>query len=209
MSRHEAAAASADAFLQIAVASPEFFDVSLDEVLEIDDVPLEIDDTAAVMPDTESSGDEVPATSSSVAPPLPSPATPPWRQPAPLPPPLAEQPVPSRSPAELLSIYGKAFALGPVQGRRANLTDSELLSLLAETEVSRARGLSWAERGPPAPTGETPDRFWRGQAHREGQQGGVARWANRGGRHQEYYSNLAKAGRLRPTPGGDSISLTR
>jgi hypothetical protein len=79
----------------------------------------------------------------------------------------------------------------------------EYMYLSAEAAVAKAYNLPWSQRGPPAPEADDPVRFWRGQAHRDGAQGGVQRWANRGGKHREYYGNLALQGRLRPTPGGD------
>ena len=82
-----------------------------------------------------------------------------------------------------------------VHGRRRNLSQAELVVLKAEENVARAYGLSWDERGPSPPKdGET--RFWRGQRYRHGVNGGKPRWSNRGGRHREYYAQLAKEGKV-------------
>ena len=40
------------------------------------------------------------------------------------------------------------------------------------------------------------DLHWRGQVLREGRDGGVPRYANRGGRWREYYTNAARTGTL-------------
>jgi len=86
------------------------------------------------------------------------------------------------------------------QGRRL-VSDDELVALRAETNIARAYGLPWEHRGPPPPKAGAVDRYWRGQAYREGKEGGTARWGNRGGKHSAFYSKLAKAGKLKPTPG--------
>jgi len=86
------------------------------------------------------------------------------------------------------------------QGRRLVSAD-ELLSLRAEAAVAKAYGFPWPHRGPPPPKAGAADRFWRGQAYREGKEGGNARWGNRGGKHAAFYAKLAKAGKLKPTPG--------
>jgi len=86
------------------------------------------------------------------------------------------------------------------QGRRL-VSDDELVALRAETNVAKAYGLSWEHRGPPPPKAGAVDRFWRGQTYREGKEGGTARWGNRGGKNSAFYAKLAKAGKLKPTPG--------
>jgi hypothetical protein len=125
---------------------------------------------------------------------------PPWRRAdkAPLPPPQGR---PSQAPSLV-------FPLGCVSGRRDHVGSYEQVLLRAEASVAKAYGIPWALRGPPPPP-PGPDRFWRGQAHRDGSSGGKARWANRGGQHQEFYANLARQNRLPKTLGGDSISLTQ
>jgi hypothetical protein len=144
-------------------------------------------------------------------------ALPPWRQArAPAPAPsraasasstaAASSTAPSRAAASSTAPSTAAsapFVLGRTRGRRENVSEDELRALAAEAAVAKAYNLPWGNRGPPAPEAGDPDRHWRGQAHRSGTQGGAVRWANRGGRNREYFSNLALQGRLRPTLGGE------
>jgi hypothetical protein len=67
------------------------------------------------------------------------------------------------------------------------------MRLQAEEEAARRLGIPWQERGPPGPDSGGPD-YWRGQTYRTGSAGGQARWGNRGGRHREYYAELARIG---------------
>ena len=54
--------------------------------------------------------------------------------------------------------------------------------------MARSMGLSWAERGPPAPAQGGPS-TWRGQTYRRGS----GRWANRGGQLKEWYTGFYQA----------------
>jgi len=79
-------------------------------------------------------------------------------------------------------------------GRSVNLSVEELAELRQEELAARGAELGWEERGPPR-TGSSIDvSHWRGQEYRTGKNGGQPRYANRGGRHREYYANLARQG---------------
>ena len=78
------------------------------------------------------------------------------------------------------------------RGRSSGLTEAEQYNLKEEERCARLCGVPWSERGPTA--GEAP--YWRGQGWRSGRDGGKVRYATRGGKHREYYAELAKAGRL-------------
>jgi hypothetical protein len=129
-------------------------------------------------------------------------ATPPWRRAQYK---LLSPPPSTARPSQAPSL---SFPLGCVSGRRDHVPAYEQVLLRAEFAVAKAYGIPWADRGPPAPP-PGPNRFWRGQAHREGSEGGKARWANRGGKHKDYYAALARQNLLPKTLGGDSISSTQ
>ena len=61
----------------------------------------------------------------------------------------------------------------------------ELVELKAEEAIARALNVAWQRRGPPGPENGGPPR-WRGQRYRPT----TGKWANRGGRNQEYYRQL-------------------
>jgi hypothetical protein len=103
-------------------------------------------------------------------------APPDWSEEAP--PDAAEEAAAEEAP----SAAAAEEALPPKKYRRAPPTDAERLEAAAERTVAEAFGLSWQERGPPGPSCGGPQ-TWRGQQFREGS----GKWANRGGRNQEYY----------------------
>ena len=55
--------------------------------------------------------------------------------------------------------------------------------------------MPWQDRGPPEVDGHRPA-HWRGQVLREGRDGGLQRYANRGGRWREYYAEPFRSGTL-------------
>jgi hypothetical protein len=88
---------------------------------------------------------------------------------------------------------GKWIVRPNKRGRSDDLTDRELEGLRHEQRAAEMAGMSWKERGP---AGAVRPDCWRGQALRKGKDGGEVRYANRGGKHKEYYQALAKAGKL-------------
>ena len=88
---------------------------------------------------------------------------------------------------------------GERAGKRRDLSDEELTWLRMEEGFAREAGLKPHERGP-APSGKMGG-FWRGQAWREGVQGGRSGFSNRAGSPREYYRRMAQLGLLKPTPG--------
>ena len=81
------------------------------------------------------------------------------------------------------------------RGRSYGLTQEEVDVHRNERQSAEDAGMGWSERGPP-PTWEGGPQHWRGQTYRNGLNGGTQRWANRGGKHREYYANLARQGRI-------------
>ena len=88
------------------------------------------------------------------------------------------------------------------RGRSEKITREQLRELRAEQFDAEENAVPWAERGP---RGEDAPEFWRGQTLRPGLFGGKMRYANRGGRHREYYAELAKQGRLVPGRKGSCV----
>ena len=126
----------------------------------------------------------------------------------PAPPAQPAAPPPTPPPAQLvldthkaMGLSGKAAPSNPPdavqtwavrpgkRGRSTDLTPEELAALRHEQEVAERCGMTWAERGP----AEGQVSTWRGQAWREGS----GRYANRGGKHREYYRDLARRGLLK------------
>ena len=92
------------------------------------------------------------------------------------------------------------WAVRPMSiGRSSDLTPDELQTLRTEERLARAGNVPWQERGPDPGWGIAA---WRGQPVRLGRNGGQVRYAKRGGRNKEVYRELARQGRLTPTPGG-------
>jgi len=82
---------------------------------------------------------------------------------------------------------------GTTRGRSSNLSADELERLRMEQRAAEASGMSWQERGP---AGSNRPSCWRGQTLRKGADGGQVRYANRGSRNKEYYTQMAREGRL-------------
>ena len=113
----------------------------------------------------------------------------------------AEEATPGASMAQedIADLYSKRLDR---PGRSFDLSYQERMQLKSEEEAAREAGLRWQERGPPGPKDGGPS-HWRGQEWRSGANGGAKRWGNRGGRWKEYYTMLARSGKLRQTlPGG-------
>ena len=89
------------------------------------------------------------------------------------------------------------------RGRSSNLTEEEMARLRHERASAELADMSWEERGPDGPG--RPE-HWRGQKLRHGKEGGKVRYSNRGGEHREKYAELARQGKLKPTPGGEGKS---
>jgi hypothetical protein len=93
-------------------------------------------------------------------------------------------------------------------GRSYNHSPEELEMLRQEAEVAHRCGVPWQERGPPGPYEGGPE-YWRGQSHRPGSNGGQSRWGNRGGKHRDYYTAMARIGFVgmpnKGTGKGDSV----
>ena len=83
-------------------------------------------------------------------------------------------------------------------GHSYDLDASEVERLRTEQGMAAHKNIPWKDRGP-VPDGDTP--YWRGQPMRRGINGGQVRYAKRGGKNQEFYRELAKQGKLRPTMG--------
>ena len=107
------------------------------------------------------------------------------------------------------------------RGKSTDLTEAERKRLRHESDASKKANIPWEERGPaqdweamaaakeeakasgaPMPSNRATVPFWRGQPFRNGHYGGKMRYAKRGGKNQEYYSKLNKAGLLQPTAKG-------
>ena len=76
-------------------------------------------------------------------------------------------------------------------GRSADLSAEDVATLRAEQALAERAGLTWQERGPPGPEEGGPG-VWRGQNWRAG----TGRFANRGGKWKELYTQLARSGAL-------------
>ena len=89
-----------------------------------------------------------------------------------------------------------SWAIAPSTcGRSRNLSTEELQILRREEQLARACEVPWQDRGPPEVDGHRPA-HWRGQVLREGRDGGLQRYANRGGRWREYYAEPFRSGTL-------------
>ena len=96
------------------------------------------------------------------------------------------------------------------KGRSTDLSPEELDRLRSEKAASA--GIRWQDRGPAQSydkTGKPTHDNWRGQAWREGSQGGKQRYAKRGGKYAEYYKDLNKRGMLQPGPDGARVMKAR
>ena len=78
-------------------------------------------------------------------------------------------------------------------GRSRDLTPGEVERLRTEQHLSCTADVPWQERGPVPGYGVEA---WRGQPLRWGLNGGKVRYAKRGGKHREWYRDLAKQGVL-------------
>ena len=80
------------------------------------------------------------------------------------------------------------------RGRSSNLSQQELARLRYEQVMARAADIPWWERGPGRVGSDRDAPHWRGQPWREGRNGGVQRYAKRGGRWREHYAAQARMG---------------
>ena len=78
-------------------------------------------------------------------------------------------------------------------GKSRDLTPGEVERLRTEQHLSCTADVPWQERGPVPGYGVEA---WRGQPLRWGLNGGKVRYAKRGGKHREWYRDLAKQGVL-------------
>ena len=76
------------------------------------------------------------------------------------------------------------------RGRSTDLDEDERQRLQLEALASRAEKKPWQDRGPLQE--ESAPGFWRGQALRQGTQGGKRRYGNRGGSSKEYFAEKAR-----------------
>ena len=113
-----------------------------------------------------------------------------WNYAATEPPSPDDEPKPDDEPASASSGHPWEVA-SATRGRSRGLSEEERQTLKEEERVAQRCGVPWQDRGP---AGEAP--YWRGQGWRCGRDGGKERYANRGGKHREYYAELARSGRL-------------
>ena len=106
------------------------------------------------------------------------------------------------SPVDMLSVAASTSSDRPAWaiasstcGRSRNLNMEELQILRDEEQKARTGQVPWQERGPREVDGCRPA-HWRGQVLQEGRDGGVPRYANRGGRWREYYAEPFRSGTL-------------
>ena len=96
-----------------------------------------------------------------------------------------------------------SWAIAPsTRGGSGNLSTEELQILRGEEQQARDCEVPWQERGPPEVDGHRPA-HWRGQVLREGRDGGLQRYANRGGRWREHYAEPFRSGTLGISKGKD------
>ena len=113
------------------------------------------------------------------------------------------------SPVDMLSIAASTSSDRPAWaiasstcGRIRNLNMEELQILRDEEQEARTGQVPWQEREPREVDGHRPAP-WRGQVLREGRDGGLQRYANRGGRRREYYAEPFRSGTLGISKGKD------